>query len=133
MIASHVLEHVQDPSSFLYELSRIGKKGYIEVPSRLEDNLVFENKKAHLWHLVFDDVERQILISKKIQLFEPILTVGTIKKLNTYFRESLVIELEWENTIEHSVIEKNSASLEKISILSLLKKYFSKKIRLLIK
>ena len=36
VIASHVLEHVQDPSFFLYELSRIGKKGYIELHQDLK-------------------------------------------------------------------------------------------------
>ncbi len=133
VIASHVLEHVEDPSFFLKELSRISKKGYIEVPTKLEDNLVFENKKAHLWHLRFDDVKNSLLISKKIQHFEPILTVGTIKKLNSYFRESLVIELSWEDNIEFNIIENFSTPLEKISILNLFKKYFSKKIRLLFK
>ena len=62
VIASHVAEHVEDVSYFLNELSRVGKKGYIEVPTRLEDNLVFENKKAHIWHLVFDDVNNLSLI-----------------------------------------------------------------------
>ena len=52
IIASHVVEHVEDISYFLNELSRVGKRGYIEVPTRLEDNLVFENKKDHIWHLV---------------------------------------------------------------------------------
>ena len=132
VIASHVAEHVEDISFFLSELARIGKKGYIEVPTRLEDNLVFENKKAHIWHLVFDDVKNQINISKKQQYFEPVLTVGTIKKLNDYFRESLVIELNWEDTIEFNILD-NDLSLSKISILNLLKKYFSKRIRLLIK
>ena len=51
VIASHVLEHVNDPVLFLEELQRVAKSGYIEVPTKLEDNLVFENKKAHLWHL----------------------------------------------------------------------------------
>tara|TARA_E500000331_G_C17046593_1_gene622078 strand:- start:134 stop:742 length:609 start_codon:yes stop_codon:yes gene_type:complete len=132
VIASHVAEHVEDVSFFLDELARIGKKGYIEVPTRLEDNLVFENKKAHIWHLVFDDVKNQINISKKQQYFEPVLTVGTIKKLNDYFRESLVIELNWEDTIEFNIVD-NESTLSKVSILSLLKKYFSKRIRLLIK
>ena len=132
VIASHVAEHVEDVSFFLSELARIGKKGYIEVPTRLEDNLVFENKKAHIWHLVFDDVKNQINISKKQQYFEPVLTVGTIKKLNDYFRESLVIELNWEDTIEFNILD-NDLSLSKISILNLLKKYFSKRIRLFIK
>ena len=132
VIASHVAEHVEDVSFFLSELARIGKKGYIEVPTRLEDNLVFENKKAHIWHLVFDDIKNQINISKKQQYFEPVLTVGTIKKLNDYFRESLVIELNWEDTIEFNIVD-NDSTLSKVSILSLLKKYFSKRIRLLIK
>ena len=52
IIASHVIEHVDDISFFLNELARVGKQGYIEVPTKLEDNLVFENKKDHLWHLV---------------------------------------------------------------------------------
>ena len=133
VIASHVAEHVEDVSYFFNELSRIGKKGYIEVPTRLEDNLVFENKKAHIWHLVFDDVNNQINISKKQQYFEPVLTVGTIKKLNEYFRESLVIELSWEDSIKFNIDENSLKIPVKISILNLLKKYFSKKIRLLIK
>ena len=133
VIASHVAEHVEDVSFFLSELARIGKKGYIEVPTRLEDNLVFENKKAHIWHLVFDDVNNQINISKKQQYFEPVLTVGTIKKLNEYFRESLVTELSWEGSIKFNMVEDNLKTPVKISILNLLKKYFLKKIRLLIK
>ena len=43
VIASHVLEHVQNPTNFLNEISRVAKQGYIEVPTKLEDNLVFEN------------------------------------------------------------------------------------------
>ena len=133
VIASHVVEHVEDISYFLNELSRVGKRGYIEVPTRLEDNLVFENKKAHIWHLVFDDVNNQINISKKQQYFEPVLTVGSIKKFNEYFRESLVIELSWEDSIQFNMDDDNLKTQAQISILNLLKKYFSKKIRLLFK
>ena len=132
VITSHVLEHVKDPTIFLNELSRVAKQGYIEVPTKLEDNLVFENKKAHLWHLTFDDVNQLINISKKVQFFEPILTVSSIKKLNNYFRDSLLLELYWENTIEFKFSE-NIQQLEKLSVLSLVKKYLSKKIRMLLK
>ncbi len=133
VIASHVIEHVEDISYFLNELSRVGKRGYIEVPTRLEDNLVFENKKDHIWHLVFDDVNNQINILKKQQYFEPVLTVGSIKKFNEYFRESLVIELSWEDSIQFNMDDDNLKTQAQISILNLLKKYFSKKIRLLFK
>ena len=133
IIASHVIEHVDDISYFLNELTRIGKKGYIEVPTRLEDNLVFENKKAHLWHLVFDDVKNKIIFSDKIQYFEPIFSIGTIKKFNEYFRESLVIELFWDGTIEFEKSNSNTIHKEKISILKLFKKYFSKRLREMIR
>ncbi len=133
IIASHVAEHVEDISYFLNELARVGKKGYIEVPTKLEDNLVFENKKAHIWHLVFDDVNNKLNISKKIQYIEPILTVSTIKKFNDYFRDSLIIELWWEDSIEFNIVENNPKILEKISTLNLFKKYLSKKIRSIIK
>ena len=133
IIASHVAEHVEDISYFLNELARVGKKGYIEVPTKLEDNLVFENKKAHIWHLVFDDVNNKLNISKKIQYIEPILTVSTIKKLNDYFRESLILELWWEDSIEFNIKDNNLELSEKISTLNLFKKYLSKKIRSIIK
>jgi len=130
VIASHVLEHVSDPIFFLSEIQRVSSKGgYIEVPTKLEDNLVFENKNDHLWHIDYDDDENKLLISNKQNYFEPILTVSTIKKFQKYFRKSLVIELYWENEINYSFIKNSDNSLEKISRLTLLRKFISKKIR----
>mgnify|MGYP001419966750 CR=1 FL=1 len=70
VIASHVMEHVQDLSLFISELERISKKGYIEVPSKLEDNLVFENKKDHIWHMEFEDDSLLECIHKKRSLLQ---------------------------------------------------------------
>jgi len=133
VVASHVMEHVEDIDFFIKELERVSKKGYIELPTMLEDNLVFENKKDHLWHMDFDDVENKLLISKKIQYFEPVLTVSTIKKLNEVFRTSLVLELIWEDTINYIVNQSTEDTFKKISVLNLFKKYFSKRLRMLFK
>ncbi|MDB0072192.1 class I SAM-dependent methyltransferase [Candidatus Pelagibacter sp.] len=133
VVASHVMEHVEDVNFFIKELERVSKKGYIELPTMLEDNLVFENKKDHLWHMDFDDVENKLLISKKVQYFEPVLTVSTIKKLNGVFRSSLVLELIWENTINYIINQSTEDKLKKISVLNLFKKYFSKRLRMLFK
>ena len=133
VVASHVMEHVEDVEFFIKELERVSKKGYVELPTKLEDNLVFENKKDHLWHMDYDDVENKLLISKKVQYFEPILTVSTIKKLNEVFRTSLVLELIWEDRIIYTVNQSTEDTLKKISILNLLKKYFSKRLRMLFK
>ena len=42
VISSHVIEHIEDFEFFIKELERISSKGYIELPTRLGDNLVFE-------------------------------------------------------------------------------------------
>ena len=128
VIASHVLEHVKDVDMFIKELERVSSKGYIEVPTKLEDNLVFENKKDHIWHMEFNDINYELIISKKVQYFEPILTVSTIKKLSEIFKQSLVLELYWENQIKY---KKNGESkiTQKFSRLYLLRKFISKNLR----
>ena len=125
VIASHVLEHVKEVDIFIKELERVSSKGYIEVPTKLEDNLVFENKKDHIWHMEFDDINYQLIISKKIQYFEPILTVSSMKKLSEIFKQSLVLELYWENQIKY---KKNIETkiIQKFSRLSLLRRFISK-------
>ena len=133
VIASHVLEHVEDVDFFITELERVSTKGYIELPTILEDNLVFENKKDHLWHMEFNDDENKLQISKKIQYLEPVITVSSIKKFSKYFRQSLVLELYWEDSIEFQIIEKNNENYEKITRTELVRKFFSKLLRNLIR
>ena len=129
VIASHVIEHVKDVEIFISELERVSSKGYIELPTVLEDNLVFENKKDHIWHTEFDDIEKKINISNKIQYLEPVITVSISKKFSKIFRQSLILELYWENSIEYALIKKENQNFLKISRLTLLRKFISKIIR----
>ena len=129
VISSHVMEHVKDLQYFIKEIERVSKRGYIELPTKLEDNLVFENKKEHLWQMDFDDVNHKLLISKKIQFLEPVLTVSTIQKMRKYFKSSLVLELLWENKIEYEFIEENQDRKDDLNLLRLLRKFISKKLR----
>ena len=103
VIASHVIEHVDDFEFFIKELERISSKGYIELPSRLGDNLVFENKKDHIWWFVYDDINNQLIVSKKNELINPFMTVSMAKSLEKVFRESLVIEILWEQKIDYKI------------------------------
>ena len=129
VISSHVMEHVKDLEHFIKEIQRVSKKGYIELPTKLEDNLVFENKKEHLWQMDFDDVNHKLLISKKIQFLEPVLTVSTIQKMREYFRSSLILELFWESKIEYEFIEVNQDRKDALNLITLLRKFISKKLR----
>jgi len=130
IISSHVLEHVADPRFFISELERIGKEGYIEVPTRLEDNLVFENKSAHLWWINFDDNDYSLLIQKKKQIIEPFLTVSSSQFLRKYFDDSLTLKLLWNEKIPYKILNEEIYNENvKLSFWKIIKKYFSKKIR----
>ena len=134
VIASHVIEHVEDFEFFIKELERISTKGYIELPSRLADNLVFENQKDHIWWFSFNDIDKFLIASKRNQLIEPFINVSTAKFFEEIFRESLVIELIWENKIEYRIDNSlRHEEIKKTSFLKLVKKYLSKKIRNLIR
>ena len=134
VIASHVIEHVEDFEFFVKELERISTKGYIELPSRLGDNLVFENKTDHIWWFIYDDTNNLIIASKRNQLLDPFITVSMAKIFEKIFRESLVIELAWEERIEYKIDNKiREEDFKKISFFKLIRKYFSKKTRSLFK
>ena len=130
VITSHVIEHVENFQFFLKEIERISKQGYIELPSRLGDNLVIENLKDHIWWFKYDDELKLLIASKKNQFLEPFINVSTAKKLEYLFRESLIIELLWEDKIDYKFIDKlEGQNQTTIGFKYLIKKYFSKKIR----
>jgi len=134
VVASHVIEHVEDFEFFLKELERISKKGYIELPTRLGDNLVFENQTDHIWWFTFDDINNQIIASKRNQLLDSFITVSMAKIFEKIFRESLVIELAWDERIEYKIDNKiREENFKKITFFKLIRKYFSKKVRGLLK
>ena len=134
VIASHVIEHVDDFEFFIKELERISTRGYIELPSRLGDNLVFENKNDHIWWFRYDDIENQLIASKRNQLIDPFITVSMAKLFEEIFRESMVIELTWDEKINYKI--NNIIKIEnfkKISFFKICKKFLSKKIRTILR
>jgi hypothetical protein len=47
VVASHIVEHMDDPGFFCSELSRVGKAGYIETPGMMQE--LRENREVHKW------------------------------------------------------------------------------------
>jgi len=129
VITSHVIEHVDDLDFFIKEIERISNQGYIELPSKLGDNLVFENLTDHIWWFDYDDEKQVLLAEKKKQLIEPFITVSIAKKLEQLFRKDLILELFWSNKIDIVSSKDSSKNVEQIKFKTLIKKYFSKKFR----
>lgn len=66
VIASHVLEHTDNPEAFLNELMRVGKSGYIETPDGW-----FEKLCAFTYHRLEVSEENSSLIIKKKSSWKP--------------------------------------------------------------
>ena len=129
--ASHVIEHVENISLFIQELQRISKKGYIELPTILEDNIVLSDNsvKDHKWFFKFDDVKNILLAERKKQLIEPFITHGVLfGSLRKNFRSSLVLELIWEDEIDLE-FTNISIPIKKLHFITIIKKYLSYIIR----
>jgi ubiquinone/menaquinone biosynthesis C-methylase UbiE len=133
VITSHVIEHVDDLDFFIKEIERISNQGYIELPSKLGDNLVFENLTDHIWWFDYDDEKQILLAEKKKQFIEPFITVSIAKKLEQLFRKDLILELLWSNKIDIVSTKDTSKNIEQIKFRTLIKKYLSKKFRNLIR
>jgi len=129
--ASHVIEHVEDVLTFIRELNRISKRGYIELPSMLEDNIVLSDNsiKDHKWYFQFDDVQKILLAERKKQLIEPFLTHGLLFGVfRKNFRSSLVLELIWEKEINFE-FKNFTVPVKKANFYKIIKKYLSYRIR----
>lgn len=112
VICCHVVEHVDDPSRFLSELSRVGKKGYLEAPSLIGELLI--PKESHQWVLL-DIGDKIILVNKKRLGFSTSLDFGELfldflpknsigfKILQRTHPQLLTINYEWQEKIEFEV------------------------------
>jgi SAM-dependent methyltransferase len=74
IITRHVLEHVEDPTSFFREIKRVSAGGYIESPSLIWEYL-HPSRKYHKWVLVKVD-QTIVMAPKPPTLYDSVL--GTV-------------------------------------------------------
>ena len=115
VIAAHLAEHVEDPVSLFKELMRIGKKGYIEVPTPFFDNITWGNQKdsvahsgimmdvesPHLWWVTYKDVDDKIIYRPKVSIIREFIDGSVYKYLFPFFEESMTTGLYWEASFEY--------------------------------
>ena len=64
---THVLEHLKDPRLGFRELKRVSKKGYIETPSALYENVLF-GYPFHHWFFIKKNGKIYFSKSRKLKL-----------------------------------------------------------------
>jgi len=107
VFAIHLAEHTLDPPGFCAELMRIGKRGYIEVPTPFFDNFVLGNSNplphGHASWVIFDDVKKQLVFRPRLQIVAESAIPADTTFLLPFFRESMHTEMYWEDTIKFRV------------------------------
>lgn len=133
-IYKHVLEHTDDPSSFLNEIERISMGGYIETPSEIAE-LVFTPYDKHKW--VVNIISNTLVLKKKTnsniskfgKLFNFLCSNESEFKNNFYWKRRALffIEYYWSGTLKFRIIPSSDKTeldlwsdivLEKISKLN---------------
>lgn len=115
---SHVLEHVGDPASACEELMRVGRRGYIETPTRMSD-IMFNYthlRDHHRWHvnrigttLIFiewEPAERRDTQVNEFFHMEKSRYHNPFQDLFRRHRDLFVNMLCWEERFTYYVIDK---------------------------
>ena len=109
VFAMHVVEHIPNPADILSELVRIGKRGFIEVPTPFFDNFVLGNSyplpHGHATWVTFDNVKKEIVFKPRIEVAAPCALAPMTTFLLPFFRDSMITEMYWESSIEFRVGE----------------------------
>ena len=120
---SHVIEHVEEPWVALREISRIGKRGYIEAPAKMSDAL-FNFAKIeglHKWHaavaggvLVLMEWSQAERRDMGTDYFLNCLHSSFQNEVQSYFirnRDMFFCGMRWEREINFIVIGADGAVL----------------------
>lgn len=121
VICNHVLEHVDNPKQFLAELSRVGKRGYIETPSLLGEHLI--PKPSHKW-LLLDINDKLVIVDKTKVNFSTSHDFGLLfldyfqqhslgyKILQRTHPQLFTVNYEWKDSIDYILEPEDEAYLK---------------------
>lgn len=106
VIASHVLEHVDNPKMFISEIARVAKRGYIETPGILRERVF--NWPYHKWYTQIKN--KRLILTRKTPKGE--LTRNKVLKpldleLLTFFEGTTLTNcsLEWRERVDCQINE----------------------------
>ncbi len=133
IICCHVLEHVEDPAKFISEITRVGKRGYIEVPTEIGERLY--GWQYHKWLINVDD-SGKLIFKKKTeesqfgQLFHYLyLSDKNYKKFHDQNYSLFLIQYEWNEKIDYEIKDSNTYFLN-LNEEEIIKKLLNKKVKL---
>lgn len=99
---SHLLEHVDNPAAVIDELTRVAKRGYVEVPNGIMETI--QPFYSHLW-FVFRNGDKLIFVRKNKQMQNILLQNGKKYMSLMGMSKDPFIRLYWKDKINYQVID----------------------------
>ncbi len=112
VICNQVAEHVDNPARFLDEITRVGKRGYIETPSLMGEYLF--PKESHKWVVLEIDGKLVFVEKSKVKMqarvdfgdmflsYLPKQSIG-YKILQRTYPDIMTVRYEWKDTIDYII------------------------------
>jgi len=101
VFALHIAEHIESPERFCQELMRVGKRGFIETPSKLAEMLLRE-PVIHHWVVSNQD---NVLVFQEAPVGKPLGVVGELFYA-LFYPESAGQRGRWALRFPHKLIER---------------------------
>lgn len=110
IICSHVVEHADDIEAAFNEISRVGRRGYIETPNWVCESIM--GWPFHKWVVDMDNNTNQLLVRKNNLYNDKLAKVfHTLQASNPSFKNFLgnnfdlfITRYEWSDKIEYKLV-----------------------------
>jgi SAM-dependent methyltransferase len=109
VIAAHVLEHTPDPASFLAELQRVAKAGYIETPDAFMERInPYKDHRLEVTvrnnGLVIRKKPQWIVDNELVELYEQRAKIRVTCNLMPEYPEDFHMRYYWNDKIDYVVL-----------------------------
>ncbi len=116
VIASHIIEHMDDPARFCSELQRVSKRGFIASPTELAEHMFYWT--FHKWYV--NKINNRLILHPKVDV--PNIFGDLFDYLYEYnpwfarFHRSLPdmfwMEYEWDSVIQIEIRDRSPLNLD---------------------
>jgi uncharacterized protein YbaR (Trm112 family) len=116
VIASHIIEHMDDPARFCSELSRVSKRGFIASPTELAEHMFYWS--FHKWYV--NKIGDKLVLHPKVdvpnifgELFDYLYEYNPwYARFHRSLPDMFWMEYEWEGTINIEIRDRSPLDLD---------------------